>query len=172
MREPTSKIDARFSAPDAVATSWDVTRSAIESAELYWITTVRSDGRPHVTPLVAVWSEDALYVCTGADEQKAVNLRRNPHVVLTTGCNEWERGVDVVVEGDAVRVVDRQELERTAEVWTRKWDHSWQYVVGDGCFHHPSDDSATPGVILVFRVVPTKVFAFAKGSFSHTTHNF
>ena len=27
------------------------------------------------------------------------NLRHNPRVVLTTGCNEWERGTDVVVEG-------------------------------------------------------------------------
>jgi general stress protein 26 len=172
MKEPISKVDVRFSDPEAVATSWDVTHSALETAELFWITTVRGDGRPHVTPLVAVWSEDALYFSTGIDEQKAVNLRSNAHVVLTTGRNDWDQGLDVVVEGEAERVIERQELERAAKVWTEKWDHSWQYVVGDDCFHHPGDDGETPEVILVFRVAPMKVFAFSKGNFSHTTHTF
>jgi hypothetical protein len=28
-----------------------------------------------------------------------VNLRTNQNVILMTGCNEWERGLDLVVEG-------------------------------------------------------------------------
>jgi general stress protein 26 len=67
---------------------------------LFWITTVRVDGRSHVTPLVAVWLDEAIYFATGADEQKAVNLRNNQNVILTTGCNDWEQGLDVVVEGE------------------------------------------------------------------------
>ena len=43
----------------------------IEAAPLWWITTVRPDGRPHVTPLLAVWHEGALHFCTGSEEQKA-----------------------------------------------------------------------------------------------------
>jgi hypothetical protein len=39
---------------------------------------------------------------TGAEDQKFANLRGNPRVVLTTGCNSWDRGVDVMVEGEAV----------------------------------------------------------------------
>jgi hypothetical protein len=27
---------------------------------------------------------------------KFANLRANPHVVLTTGCSRWDRGLDVV----------------------------------------------------------------------------
>jgi nitroimidazol reductase NimA-like FMN-containing flavoprotein (pyridoxamine 5'-phosphate oxidase superfamily) len=172
MKEPISKVDVRFSDRDAVATSWEVTHSLLASAELFWIATVRSDGRPHVTPLVGVWSDDALYVCMGSDEQKTVNLARNAHVVLTTGCNTWDEGIDVVVEGEAVRVLEREELERAAKVWTEKWDNRWQYVVGDGSFSHPGDDSEPPEVVYVFRVTPSKVFAFAKGNFSHTTHTF
>ena len=81
---------------------------------------------------MAVWSDDALYFSTGADEQKAVEPRHNTHVILTTGCNDWEHGLDVVVEGDAVRVTTREELVRAAEVWTHKWDgDSWDYAVGD-----------------------------------------
>lgn len=98
----------------------------LETAELFWITTVRADGRPHVTPLVAVWLDGAIHFHTGADEQKAVNLRANPHVVLTTGCNRWDEGLDVVVEGEAVRVTDEEMLKRLAEVWATKWDGRWQ----------------------------------------------
>jgi Pyridoxamine 5'-phosphate oxidase len=78
-------IDPRFSDPDTVATGWDETRRALEEAELFWISTVRSNGRPHVTPLVAVWLDMAIYFSTGPTEQKAMNLRGSPHVILTTG---------------------------------------------------------------------------------------
>ena len=97
-------LDPRFSHPAAKAASWDQTRQVLEDAQLSWICTVRADGRPHLTPLVAVWLDETLYFCTGADEQKAVNLRGNPHVLLLTGCSRWDEGLDVVAEGDAVRV--------------------------------------------------------------------
>jgi predicted pyridoxine 5'-phosphate oxidase superfamily flavin-nucleotide-binding protein len=56
MDTPVTVLDRRYSGPDAVAVSWDQTRGVLESAELFWITTVRADGRPHVTPVVAVWT--------------------------------------------------------------------------------------------------------------------
>ena len=49
MNTPVTTLDQRFSAPDAAATGWDETRRVLEAAELFWITTVRADGRPHVT---------------------------------------------------------------------------------------------------------------------------
>ena len=168
MTPPVTTLDTRFSDPEAIATGWDDTRQALETSEIFWITTVRVDGRPHVTPLVAVWADDALHFCTGVGEQKAVNLRGNVHVVLTTGCNDWERGLDVVVEGDAVRVTDDPALESLAEAWTRKWDGRWRYEVRDGGFRHPGGDEP----VLVFAVAPAKVLAFTKGAFSHTTHRF
>src|SRR5580704_3772862 len=114
MTRPRTEHDARFSEPGAEATSWEETLEAIMEAELFWISTVRPDGRPHVTPLVAVWLDDALHFSTGPDEQKALNLGGNPHVALTTGANEWESGLDVVVEGEATLVTDPQQLERLA----------------------------------------------------------
>ncbi|GHO56529.1 pyridoxamine 5'-phosphate oxidase family protein [Ktedonobacter robiniae] len=167
MNEPITKIDPRFSDSDAVATSWDETRRVLETAEIFWISTVRADGRPHVTPLVAVWFDGAIYFCTGATEQKALNLRGNPHVILTTGCNHWDAGLDVVVEGDAVQLTDNDLLERLAEAWTTKWDGRWQYKVHNGVFQHEGSDT-----IPVFSVTPTKILAFAKGTFSHTRHQF
>src|SRR5947209_15314851 len=136
MSEPVTTIDPRFSDPDAVATQWDETRRVLETAELFWISTVRNDGRPHVTPLVAVWLDGALHFATGAGERKAINLRGNPHVILATGGNDWDRGLDVVVEGDAVQVTDDEMLERLAEAWATKWDGRWRYQAHGGSFHH------------------------------------
>jgi general stress protein 26 len=165
---PVTSLDQRFSAPEAAATGWDQTRQALEQAELFWVTTVRADGRPHMTPLVAVWSDGALHFSTGTGEQKAVNLRGNRHVILSTGCNGWDQGLDVVVEGDAVQVTDDETLRRLAAAWTAKWDGRWQYQVRDGFFYH--SESTEP--IGVFSVRPAKVLAFNKGDFSHTSHRF
>jgi nitroimidazol reductase NimA-like FMN-containing flavoprotein (pyridoxamine 5'-phosphate oxidase superfamily) len=168
MTTPVTKVDERFSEPGAAGTSWEQARQVLEMAELFWISTVRADGRPHVTPLVAVWSDDTLYFSTGQAEQKAVNLRGNPHVTLTTGSSGWTSGLDVMVEGEAVPVTDAATLRRLAAAWTAKWDGQWRYEVRDGGFGHPGSDD----LIGVFAVAPVKVLAFAKGSFSHTTHRF
>jgi general stress protein 26 len=174
MKAPETALDGRFSAPGASPTSWDDARRALEDAQLFWLTTVRANGHPHVAPLVAVWLEDAIYFCTGADEQKAHNLRVNPHVILTTGCNHWDHGLDVVLEGDAARTTDHGLLQRLAEAWARKWDGQWQYEVANGNLR-PSSEAAGGAVgedneALVFCVKPLKVLAFGKGTFSQTRH--
>jgi nitroimidazol reductase NimA-like FMN-containing flavoprotein (pyridoxamine 5'-phosphate oxidase superfamily) len=165
---PVTTLDQRFSDPDAVATGWEQTRRALAEAELFWITTVRADGRPHMTPLVAVWADGALYFCTGTEEQKAVNLRGNRHVILSTGCNSWDKGLDVMVEGDAAQITDDDTLTRLARAWQARWDGRWQYEVRGGFFCHQG--STDP--VEVFAVAPTKVLAFTKGAFSHTRHVF
>jgi len=164
--EPTAKLDARFGDPEASATPWADVRRVIEEAELFWISTVRTDGRPHVTPLPAVWREDTLYFCTGAEEQKGVNLAGNPHCALTTGNNAWKSGLDVVVEGSANVVRDEPLLRELAAAWTSKYHGDWQFDVVNGAFHHDG------GEALVFAVHPTKVLAFAKGEFAQTRFRF
>jgi nitroimidazol reductase NimA-like FMN-containing flavoprotein (pyridoxamine 5'-phosphate oxidase superfamily) len=167
MTEPVTTLDARFSDSDAVPTDWHETRHLLETAQLFWISTVRGDGRPHVTPLVAVWLDDAIYFTTGPEEQKAVNLRGNAHVILMTGCNEWESGLDIVVEGQAVEITDDKLLERLADAWRTKWDGRWRYEARDGAFRHEGG-----GTALTFKVEPAKVFAFRKGTFGQTRHQF
>jgi nitroimidazol reductase NimA-like FMN-containing flavoprotein (pyridoxamine 5'-phosphate oxidase superfamily) len=166
MTTPKTELDTRFSEPGSQATSWEQTLQAIKQAEMFWISTVRSDGRPHVTPLVAVWLDEALHFSTGAGEQKAVNLAGNPQVVLTTGDSDWKSGLDVVVEGEAVRVTDTEQLQRLAAAWAQKWDGRWQYNIAEDGLQHEA------GKVQIFAVRPTKVLAFGKGGFTHTRHRF
>jgi general stress protein 26 len=168
MSEPITSLDTRFSQPGSAATPWETTRQVLEAAELSWITTVRQDGRPHVSPLVAVWFDGALWFCTGSAEQKAVNLRIHQEVIVTTGCNSWDHGLDVVVEGEATREASDDILAELAKAWSAKWDGRWDYEVHDGAFHHPGDE----GEVLVFRVTPRKILAFGKGTFTHTSYRF
>jgi len=159
----------RYSEPNATPTGWEETRRALEEAELFWISTVRTDGRPHVTPVVAVWADAAIWFSTGGEEQKAMNIRANPHVVLTTGCNGWDHGLDVVVEGEAIHVTDDEVLGRVAAAFRAKWDGRWQWTARDGAFHTADGH----GDAMVFSVTPAKVFAHAKGDpFGETRHRF
>ena len=157
-------IDDRFSDPSAAPTPWDETVRTLERAELYWLTTVRADGRPHVTPLVGVAEDGVPYFCTGLREQKARNLEHNARVALTTGNNTWAHGLDVVVEGAAVRVTDGAELRRLAAAWEAKYGAVWHWEVDDGMFVAGDNRAA------VFRVDPDKVLAFAKDPHAQTTY--
>lgn len=154
---PTAELDVRFSDPKASAADWSAAAAQLRDAEVFWLTTVRPDGRPHVTPLITVWQDDALHFCTGPGERKAKNLRENREVVLTTGAPSLSEGHDVVVEGEAVRVTDPAALGVLADAYVRKYGPDWTFTVGDGVFVHEA------GEALVFRVAPRTVFGFAKG---------
>ncbi|MFF4254842.1 pyridoxamine 5'-phosphate oxidase family protein [Streptomyces sp. NPDC001663] len=164
---PQTCLDTRYSDPRATATDWSEAEARLAEAELFWISTVRPDGRPHVTPLPAVWSDGALHFCTGPEERKAKNLEANAHVVLTTGSNTWDKGYDLVVEGEAVRVADEDRLRVLAAAWEAKYGSFWHFEVRNGAFHHGA------GAAFVFSVAPRTVFGFGKGEpFSQTRWRF
>jgi general stress protein 26 len=162
--DPAAELDTRFSSDDATPTPWSEARERLEKAQVYWLTTVRPDGRPHVTPLISIWMDDELYFCTGPGERKARNLAANSHCVIITGCNALDEGLDLVIEGDAEKVNDETTLERVAERYASKYD--WHYTVRDGAFHGEG------GLALVYEVTPTTAFGFGKGTFSQTRWRF
>jgi nitroimidazol reductase NimA-like FMN-containing flavoprotein (pyridoxamine 5'-phosphate oxidase superfamily) len=174
--EPVAELHSAFSSAGATATPWREVVAVLERAEIFWISTIRADDRPHVTPLPAMWLDGALHFSTGLDEQKGRNLTRNPNCVLTTGNNSYRQGLDVVVEGRAERVTDRPILERLAELWQSKIQ--WPYDVVEGGFRHrlegplPETTDAL-GVVPVFVVRPSKVLSFGRGErFTQTRYRF
>jgi general stress protein 26 len=164
--EPTAELNADFSAPDATPRPWSEVVDVLTRSEIFWLSSVRRDGRPHVTPLPAIWLDGVLHICTGDAEQKARNLQSEPRCILTTGTNQFRSGLDVVVEGVARRVTDHALLERLAALWKSKLD--WPFEVGDDGFRGGGGST-----VLVFGVAPTKVLAFGKGDpFSQTRYRF
>jgi general stress protein 26 len=163
--EPIAELNEAFSEPAGTARPWAEVEQVLTQSEMFWLSTVRKDGRPHVTPLPAVWLDGALHICTGAHEQKSKNLEADPRCILTTGTNQLHSGLDVVVEGAAVRVTDPAQLHRLAALWKSKLD--WDFEVNDGAF-----GDADGRVGLVFGVQPAKVLAFGKDPYSQTRYRF
>ncbi len=174
-KEPVAELEPRFSSDDATPTPWTEARERLEKAEVYWLATVRPDGRPHLTPLLSVWLGGALYFCTGPDERKARNLARNPYCILATGCNALDEGLDLVVEGEAVKVTDEAKLRGVADAYLRKYGDGWRFAVRDGAFYHESGSlrEEDTGAAWVYEVAPARAFGFGKGeAFSQTRWRF
>ena len=171
----TGVIDPRYGDPAATPAPWSEVERLLMDAQLYWIITVRADGRPHAVPLVGIWQDGAFAFCTGSDEQKQRNLDVNTHVAVTTGntgANGWSRGKDVVVEGTAVRVTDTEALRTLAAAWFAKYGDDWKFDVRGQEFVELSDSGAsTEGGARVYRVAPDKVIAFGDGH-GQTTYRF
>ena len=166
--EPLTALSA-YSSPNAEPTEWSRARTELAAAEVYWLSTVRPDGRPHVTPLLGIWLDGALYFCTGPEERKARNLAENHHCVLTTGHNTLD-GLDLVIEGAAEKSSDLAELGRVADAYELKYGP--HFAAPDGTWAGLGD-AIRRGEALVYRVAPKTGFGFGKGtSFSQTRWGF
>jgi general stress protein 26 len=165
MSEPTVEFNEQFSEPGVEPPSWGEVADVLARSEMFWLSTVRRDGRPHVTPLPAIWLDGTLHFCTGDAEQKSRNLEADARCVVTTGTNQLRSGIDVIVEGTATRITDNARLHQLAGVWKSKLD--WDFEVGDGEFR---DLAGRHG--LVFGVTPAKVLAFGKAPYSQTRFRF
>lgn len=160
---PTGHLDERYGDPDATPEAWATALEAIDSAPIFWLSTVTAAGEPHVTPLIAVWHDESLWFCTGLEEQKGRNLTTKPHCVMTTGNNAYDTGFDVTVRGVAERETDNAVLQPVAELYVRKYGEDWRFEVRDGFFRHGDHDAA------VFRVQPRVVHGFRRGPIASQT---
>ncbi|WBB63388.1 pyridoxamine 5'-phosphate oxidase family protein [Streptomyces sp. WMMC500] len=178
-KQPTAELDARYSAAlnprpgaeNVTATDWAEAESRLKAAEVFWITTVRPDGRLHVTPLIAAWHDGALHFSTGPEEQKAKNLAGNDHCALTTGQNSLAGGLDIVVEGTAERVTDRARQDEVIAAFEAQYgDH---ITSPEGVFHG-FGNSIREGKDLLFAVAPGTAYGFGHDGqvFSHTRYTF
>ncbi|WP_433047141.1 pyridoxamine 5'-phosphate oxidase family protein [Dactylosporangium sp. CS-033363] len=161
-------LDSRYSEPGATEVPWETVRERFAGAGVYWLTTVRDEGRPHVTPLIGVWLDEAFWFTTGAEEQKRRNLHGNAAVAVTTGTDALHEGLDVVVQGDAAQVEDQGTLERAAQAWLAKYGEEWHFEARDGGFHHVQGGQRAD----VFRVTPLAVHAFGKDPYSQNRYTF
>jgi general stress protein 26 len=178
-QQPTTDLDARYSsalnprpgAADVTATEWTEAQRLLESAEIFWVSTVRPDGRLHVTPVIAAWHDGVLYFSTGPGEQKARNLAHDAHCVLTTGGNSLTEGLDLVVEGEAEPVADPAVLEEVIAAYEAKYGP--HITSPEGTFHGIGD-AIRKGNAVVFAVAPATAYGFGRddGVYTHTRWTF
>ncbi len=154
-----------FSSPGANPTPWEATEWALRRIQKFQLCTVRRDGRPHVTPLLAIWALGAMWFTTGDNEQKAKNLSANQHCALTTGTDTLT-GMDYIIEGTASLVTDQATRQAVAIAFEQAY--GWQLTREDGTWYQLGDAVRT-GNVQLYRVQPDKGFAFATGRESSQT---
>ncbi|MEV5516573.1 pyridoxamine 5'-phosphate oxidase family protein [Streptomyces flaveolus] len=173
--QPTTELDARYSsalnprpgAEDVTPTEWAEAQRHLKAAEIFWVSTVRPDGRLHVTPVIAAWHRGVLYFSTGAKEQKARNLAHDGHCALTTGGNSLTQGLDLVIEGRAEPVADPAVVEEVIAAYEAKYGR--HITAPEGTFHGIGD-AIRKGDVTVFAVAPATAYGFGRddGVYSHT----
>ncbi|MER7665907.1 MULTISPECIES: pyridoxamine 5'-phosphate oxidase family protein [unclassified Streptomyces] len=178
-KQPRAELDARYSAAlnprpgseNVTATDWSEAQRRLKEAEVFWITTVRPDGRLHVTPLIAAWHDGALYFSVGPGEQKAKNLNGNAHCALTTGNNSFSEGLDIVIEGLAEQVTDPARRDEVIAAFEMQYGD--RITSPEGTFYGFGDSIRT-GNDLLFAVTPGTAYSFGHDGqvFSHTRYTF
>jgi hypothetical protein len=119
-----------------------------------WLTTIGEDGMPHVRPVGVVHRTGCWYFNSNPDTRKARNLVRDGRCVVSLATEPF----DLVLEGTAIRVSDADELASVAEDYRRGgWPCS---VEGDALTAEFSAPSGGPPPYHVFRVQPSRVYAF------------
>lgn len=99
--------------PDREPTAWSDALDRLDGGGRYWLATVRPDGRPHLVPVLAVWVGGTVHFCAGPGTGKVRNLTHSPHCAISVGGD----GLDLVVEGQAVRATDEQTVRAVAEAY-------------------------------------------------------
>ncbi len=129
----------------------------------YWLATTHPDGRPHVAAVGALWIDGKIYFTTGSRTRKGRNLAANPKCVVSVSLT----GIDLVLEGSAVRISDRPTLLRLAKRYAAQgWPAS---VSGAALTAEYSAPSAGPPPWNLYVVRPSTAFGVASAEPSGAT---
>jgi len=82
-------------------TSWKVALERLQHpapGQNHWLATVRSDGAPHLMPIIAFWIDGAFHFLVGPSTRKGRNLAADERCVIGTG-NLTTPSLDLIVEG-------------------------------------------------------------------------
>lgn len=114
------------------------------------VATAGSGGMPHLVPVCHVLVRDRLYVGSGDDGRKVLNLRENPQLALTVDVytDTWPQLRGVMVQGRA-RLIERgPAFQRIRKALYAKYpQYSREAAIS------PSDST-------IVELIPTRVFAW------------
>jgi hypothetical protein len=99
--------------------------------------------------------DGALLLQHSPEEQKSRNVGANRSCAVTTGCNRWDEGFDIVPNGDVEIARDLELLQKVADAFLAKYRSDWSFEVGD--------DGTFRGPALVYQLKPIQAVGFGKG---------
>jgi F420H(2)-dependent biliverdin reductase len=123
---------------------WRALEARLGREMTVWIATVRSDGRPHLTPVWFVWLDGHLYLVTGSETRKFTNLSANSSVALSLPDSERV----IILEGEA-RIAHHSLVDRLGEYFFNKYEWDFRF-----------DDEADWRLI---EVTPHRILAWGDG---------
>ena len=68
----------------------------LRSETVLWLSSVRSDGAPHLVPIWFSWDGKAILIASKPDAKKVANLRANPSVMLAMGDPDDDFDVGII----------------------------------------------------------------------------
>lgn len=74
----------------------------------FFLGTVGANGKPHAAGIGALWCDDTLWLVSGPGTRKSRDLAANPACTIAVRL----AGLDLILEGEAIRVRERAVLER------------------------------------------------------------
>jgi hypothetical protein len=105
---------------DAGMLEWEVVSAALAATTIYWVTSVRNDGTPHLIPIWGGWADDHLYIEGGDDTLWARNLTRRP----TTAVGADSAGMQIIVRGTvATNTPDNRTFAALADNYGSKYEY-------------------------------------------------
>ncbi|RSM83704.1 pyridoxamine 5'-phosphate oxidase [Amycolatopsis sp. WAC 01375] len=128
--------------------SWAETR--LRDSHDYWVATVTPGGRPHLMPVWAAWTGDALWFSSSLRSAKARNVAAGSAVSVSTD-DPYE---PVVLEGPAEIVTDLGALRTFLDAVNGKYKTTYGM------------DMLDPASNASIRVRPRKVFGMLEKDFS------
>jgi hypothetical protein len=108
----------------------DLLAASATSNTTFFLGTARPDGRSHAAGVGALWLDGDLYFTSGPQTRKARNLAANPACTISVKLE----GTDLILEGQATRITDRQTLEAVARLYR---EGGWPVQVEGDSFTAP-----------------------------------
>lgn len=125
--------------------SWAVER--LETADLYWVTTVSASGFPHSRPVWGAWRKGSFWFSS--------QNRSNGNIEDNKQASVHINSVDaaLVLEGIAERVTDDDGINVLVDAYAEKY--SWPTRPESGKIKRPEGTTAS-----VFRITPNDIYGW------------
>jgi Pyridoxamine 5'-phosphate oxidase len=157
-REPTTVTNLDRYGNQALL--WSRARAALMGSSAspdvtFFLGTIGPDGKPHAAGVGGLWHDGDLFFPSGPKMRKSRDLAANPTCTMSVRLG----GIDLVLEGSAVRVTDGPTLEVVA---ARYRENGWPAEVARDAFTAPyTAPSAGPPPWYLYRFTPRAVTGVA-----------